>query len=189
MIDVTRLERVTNLAAGAHDPNGEWCVMEAAAFVAGEVWSDSPECVCPVIAAFLRDWNDGLPDDASRNRLLLPLIPRIINSRSPAAVAKRRSLLCLDWLIRVHTPAWLSLAKLTDDAESLRALPEITNGSDFSLIRSRVDAARAAARDAASDAARDAAREALRPTAALLQESALGLVERMLALGEGEGDG
>ncbi len=49
--------------------------MEAAAFIAGEPWSDHPACVCPVIAAFMRSWNDGL-SDKDRNRLLLPLIPK-----------------------------------------------------------------------------------------------------------------
>jgi hypothetical protein len=45
------------------------------------------------------------------------------------------------------------------------------------------DAARAAARAAAWDAARDAARDALRPTVVELQQSALRLLDRMIAAG------
>ena len=63
LVNQDRLASVTVLSAGAHSaPNGEFmaCVMEAAAFVAGEPWSDHPECTCPVIAAFMRGWNDGL---------------------------------------------------------------------------------------------------------------------------------
>ena len=37
------------------------CVMEAVAYVAGEPWTDRPECACPVISVLLRRWNDDLP--------------------------------------------------------------------------------------------------------------------------------
>lgn len=108
-----RLKKVMglNIKAGAHSPNSTFCVMEAVAFVAGESWSDHPECVCPVIATFLRSWNDGLPNDAERDRLLKSLIPLVVNTRNEA-LEEKRSLLCADWLVRVHTPAWLRLAWL-----------------------------------------------------------------------------
>ncbi len=81
-IDEAKLRRVKRLKfkSGSHDPpNGkmEACVMEAVSYVAGEVWSDHPECACPVIASFLRSWNDGLPNDAERTRLLRPLVTRL----------------------------------------------------------------------------------------------------------------
>ncbi|MEZ5421018.1 MAG: hypothetical protein R2708_27265, partial [Vicinamibacterales bacterium] len=82
-------------AGGHHGPDDGMCVMEAVAFVAGEPWSDHPACACPVIGAFLRAWNDGLPDD-ERDRLLRPLIPRLINTRSTRAVEQRRADLALD---------------------------------------------------------------------------------------------
>ncbi len=53
---------------GAHAPtttptgDRDLCIMEAVAFMAGEPWSDSPACASPVIAAFLRSWNDALSD-------------------------------------------------------------------------------------------------------------------------------
>ncbi len=77
-----RLARVAELKSGAHTANdgAAMCAMEAAAWVAGEPWSDHPECVCPVIGAFMRSWNDSLPDDR-RTALLLPLIPATIGTR------------------------------------------------------------------------------------------------------------
>jgi hypothetical protein len=55
MADVTeRLALIAPLAKGAHEDHEAMCVMEAVAFVAGEPWSDYPECACPVISAFLR---------------------------------------------------------------------------------------------------------------------------------------
>lgn len=63
IINELDLEQLT-LARGSHDPGGAaMCVMEASAFIAGEEWSDHPECVSPVIGAFLRTWNDQLDDD------------------------------------------------------------------------------------------------------------------------------
>ena len=59
-----------SLKSGAHSPNSTFCVMEAVAYVAGEPWSDKPECACPIISSLLRSWNDALPTDADRDRLL-----------------------------------------------------------------------------------------------------------------------
>jgi len=163
-----RLEKFEHwsLKSGAHSPDSTFCVMEAVAFVAGEKWSDSPECACPVISAFLRSWNDALPSDAERDRLLKPLIPMLVNTRKKSLELKR-SLMAADWLIRVHTPAWLRLAGLVKQAESLEQLPEITAMKQFPSIRGPIeavrqdaDAARAAARAASWAAARAAAEDA-----------------------------
>ena len=70
-----RLAALPPLSAGAHETEHEGaCVMEAVAYVAGEPWSDKPACACPVLGAFLRTWNDHLPTDADRDRLLRPLM-------------------------------------------------------------------------------------------------------------------
>src|SRR5215831_14318509 len=71
-----------SLKQGAHSPDSTFCVMEAVAFVAGEPWSDSPQCACPVISVFLRAWNDSLRTDADRDRLLKPLIPKLVGTRN-----------------------------------------------------------------------------------------------------------
>ena len=69
------IERLS-LQSGSHESLEKgMCVMEAAAYVAGEPWSDHPVCACPVITAFMIAWNDALPNDAERDRLLKPLIP------------------------------------------------------------------------------------------------------------------
>ena len=159
-----RLEKFENwsLKAGSHSPDSTFCVMEAVAYVAGEKWSDSPECACSVLSAFLRSWNDALPTDSDRDRLLKPLIPKLVNTRNKSLELKR-SLMAADWLIRVHTPTWLRLGGLTKQAESLEQLPKITAMKQFPSIRGPIEAVRqdaAAARDAARDAARAAARAA-----------------------------
>ena len=168
-------------------------VMEAAAFVAGEEWSDHPKCVCPVIGAFLRSWNDSLPSDEERDRLLKPLIVKVLNTRSTPEVESRRAWLVTDWLVRTCAPAWLTLVKdFESHAESLRGLPEIVTSElareHQPTIAAAWAAAGAAAGDAAGDAAwaaawaaaGDAAGAALQPTVTELQASALDLVDRMV---------
>jgi len=169
-------------------PTGErdMCIMEAVAFVAGEAWSDRPACASPVVAAFLRSWNDGISDD-DRDRLLPAAVwvPRLVGSRGDDATEERRAYLALDWLVRVHSPAWLDLVpSLAPHAAGLRALPEIVDMTTAGRAGDTVRAAGDAARDAAWDAARAAAGAALRPTVETLQQSAHGLLDRLLACGE-----
>jgi len=169
-IDLTNIV----LKQGSHAYRGQgMCAMEAAAYVAGEKHSDHPACVSPVIGAFMRSWNDSLPDDESRTRLLLPLIPKILNTAGSSDVEERRSWMAVDWMARTYAPAWLGLAGLTEHASALRALAPIVDAasaeaSNDALKAARAaagDAARAAAWDAASDAAWDAAWAATRAAA------------------------
>jgi hypothetical protein len=176
--------------------------MEAVAFVSGESWSDHPECACPVIGAFLRAWNDGLPDD-KRDKLMRPLIPLLIETKASNKIEQRRAVMAADWIIRFYTPAWLKLAGLSAHADALAALPEITDFAQCPSIMGVLNAARdgaAAARATAWDAARatawDAARAAawatarataratLAQTVSELQISALDLVHRMIAVSD-----
>ncbi len=172
-----RLQSITKLSSGSHKPtDGEMCVMEAVAYVAGERWSYRPKCACPVITNFMVDWNDDLPD-ADRTRLLAPLIPLLAGTRSTKAVAERRSYMALDWLIRVNTAKWLAMVpSLQDAAESLRDLDEIVDiaGATAAGVKARAAGAAAAWGDA-----RAAAGDALKPTSEWLQASAIDLVKRM----------
>ena len=180
-IDLGRLERIKALGRGQHKPpNGEFsaCVMEAVAYVAGEPWSDHPECACPVIGTFLRTWNDSLPDD-DRTALLLPLIPRLVGTRLTRATEVRRATMSADWLVREYTPAWLRLAGLISQADALAALPEIADFTDTPSLMPALIAARDSAA-AAWAAAVGAAWDALAGTARALQQSALRLVNRMI---------
>ena len=135
------------------------CVMEAVAYVAGEKHTDRPECACPVIAAFLRTWNDSITDDARRTELLAPLVPRLVGSRRTAAVEQRRADLALDWFVRVQTPAWLALSDtLRPHAAALRGLAPLTSAAACRSAQTTLDEARSAS--AAASAARVAAWDA-----------------------------
>ena len=202
------LER-KSLAHGQHPPDGIMCVMEAASYIAGEPWSDHPACVCPAITDFMIAWNDNLPDDAARDRLLKPLLGVIIGTRGGDALTTRRRWMGFDWLVREHCAAWMDLTPaLASHTSTLRSLPEINadtialcmpvlqearkasaaagdaarNASGDAAWAAAQAAAWNAARNAARDAAGDAARAALNPTVERLQASAQDLVRRMAAV-------
>ena len=182
------------LAAGGHDPGEQMCVMEAVAYVAGEPWSDHPECASKVIGAFMRSWNDTLPD--AERQMLKAYIPRLVGTAASAEVELRRSFMACDWLVRVFTPAWLDRAGLAGSARALEQLPELTTtelvDAALPIIRQAREDARAAAWDAAAAAAGDAAGaaawaaaraaawDALAETVTALQQSALELIDRMI---------
>ena len=178
-----RLAALPPLSAGAHEHVDEGaCFMEAVSYVAGEPWSDTPACACPVLGAFMRAWNDDLPE-ADRDRLLRPLVRRLVGSRSTPEVEARRSWLAMDWLVRTHAPAWLQLVPaLVPHADVLTDLSPIMDAQTATAHQSTFNAARDATEDAAGSAARAGA--ALQPTGASLQRSALDLVDRMLAEAE-----
>jgi hypothetical protein len=129
-----------SLKHGAHSPDSTFCVMEAAAWVAGEPWTDHPACVPKTIGAFFRTWNDYLPTDADRDRLLKPLIPRLIGLSKTSALEDKRALLCADWFVRNHLPRLLQLVKLAEHAENLEKLPEIKTYKHALAARAALDA-------------------------------------------------
>jgi hypothetical protein len=183
------------------------CLLEAAAYMAGEPWSDHPACVSPVLGAFGRALNDLLPDD--KRQALVPLVPRLIGTAGDGQ-DQVRGLMAADWLLRVYTPTWLRLAGLTDQAEALEGLPRQVSWDDVEAtvpvvreakVKASVagaaagavawdaawdvardvdwDAARDVARDVAWDAARDAARAAARDA---LQPTVIALQESAIKL-------
>jgi hypothetical protein len=170
------------LSRGKHAPSdGKMCMMEAVSFLAGEKFTDHPECVSPVIATFCRVWNDDL-QQSDRNRLLLPLMRDVIGTRTTYADEEIRSDMALDWLVRVHAPAFMDLTpKLRPHADALRSLSPVSREMDArsrAVVNSAMDAAaaRAAAGDAVAawDASRDAAGDAAGDAAVAAARAAAG---------------
>lgn len=142
-VDTSKLEGLS-LEKGAHtSPKDGMCVMEAVAFVAGERFSDNPQCASRVIGAFLRSWNDDLPSDEDRTRLLKPLIPRLVGTAAPYEIEERRAFLSIDWYIREFLPAWLDLLPTcTEDAATLRSLLPVVDLATLSAAAPLLEAAR-----------------------------------------------
>ena len=108
--------QTVRLARGKHPgPKSGVCVMELASMLAGEPFSDRPESVCPVIAAFLRTYNDGLDDH--RRQDLYRFAAEAVGTRSTRAVERARGDVALRWAEEhrqaapARTPASVAVAR------------------------------------------------------------------------------
>ena len=135
------------------------CAMEAVAWLAGESHTDNPECACPVISRNITTLNDRMPDDATRNKYLLPLIGGLIGSRLGRAVEIKRAFVAADYAVRVFAPLSLEACGLKKEAATLRKLKQIVDGKSALIgrdaarkIRAYASAAAYAAASAASAA-------------------------------------
>jgi hypothetical protein len=107
------------LAAGSHrNRTAGMCALEAVAWMAGESHSDEPRCVSPLLASFVRFWNDcGSTHD---RHALKPFLESLVNTRDGmdalrAAAAGR-------WIIEIAVPAWLAAAGHGRSAQSLASM-------------------------------------------------------------------
>jgi hypothetical protein len=84
------------LEAGRHRrPEDGACVMELASMLAHEPFSDHPESVCPVIAGFLRSYNDHT--EPGRRQDLYRYAAVAVGTRADAAIERVRAQMCLRW--------------------------------------------------------------------------------------------
>ena len=93
--------QTVRLSQGKHrGPEHGACVMELSSMLAGEAFTDRPRCVDPVIAGFLRTYNDGI--DESRRQELFPLAAEVVGTRAVAGVQAERARMCLAWAQEHH---------------------------------------------------------------------------------------
>jgi hypothetical protein len=84
------------LRKGRHDsPDRGACVIELASMLAGERFSDRPRSVCPVIAGFLRGYNDLLPDGEQDE--LYAYAARVVGTAAPGPVRRERARRLMAW--------------------------------------------------------------------------------------------
>src|SRR5436190_21789692 len=71
------------------------CVVELASMIGGERFSDRPDCVCPVIGAFLRSWNDRV-GYADRQHLET-YASRVVGTGGSRRMSRIRRDICLSY--------------------------------------------------------------------------------------------
>ena len=82
-------DALPTLSAGSHDSSaGEACVMEYVSLLAGEEWSDRPDCTHELLAHEARTTNDLLRD--SDRALLVPLIGRLFGTTDDSPELRAR---------------------------------------------------------------------------------------------------
>ena len=142
-VDIETFLKDLKLLRGSHRPDGEFCVMEAVAYVAGERWTDQPQCASPAIASIMRRINDVMTDD--ERQVLKPYIPSLVGTAASTAVEHKRAWMAADWCARVSAPRSLRRIGLVEEAERLEQLVQI-------IDRETSEAARPALRSAAAAA-------------------------------------
>jgi len=155
--------QTVRLSQGKHrDPDHGACVMELASMLAGEPFSDRPRCVDPVIAGFLRTYNDGIDD--RRRQDLYPLASSVVGSRSVPSVQAERARLCLHWAQSRYGTGRRGMRKLLPKRP---LLPDGRLGDDA----------------AGTLAGRVAVKQACKRRAEGAHEAAVAFVREMLAVG------
>src|SRR5215210_5510605 len=88
MAGVTSHQTV-RLSRGKHTaPDHGVCVMELASLLAGEPFTDRPQCASPVVGAFLRAYNDAVGDE--RRDDLYACAAAVVGTRGSDAVERAR---------------------------------------------------------------------------------------------------
>ena len=88
--------QTARLGPGRHDgPGAVVCIMELAAMLSGERFSDHPVSVCPVIGSLLRAYNDNIDD--RRRQDLYRYAAEAVFTRSDFPLQRRRAQIAIDW--------------------------------------------------------------------------------------------
>ena len=97
------LYQTIRLSRGKHgSPHSGACVMELASMLAGEPFTDQPHSVCPVIAGFMRAYNDACDD--RRRQDLLPFASAAVGTCGDVALTERRADACMRFTLQVRAP-------------------------------------------------------------------------------------
>jgi hypothetical protein len=153
--------QTVHLSRGKHfSPSDGACVMELASMLAGETFSDHPRSVCPVIAAFLRVYNDRIGDDLRQD--LYGLASLAVGTRACTAVRHRRIRMCTELVAEAQSEKRRGFWRLFGPRP---ICPGALNTADASGAAAAEVAARRAAREHGG------------------HEAALAFVERLIAAG------
>lgn len=97
--------QTVKLARGRHiTPDAGVCVMELSSMLAGEPFSDRPRSVSPVIAGFLRAYNDLIDD--RRRQDLFGCASDVIGTAGPRAVEEARAARLYSWGQQLRNDRW-----------------------------------------------------------------------------------
>lgn len=97
--------KTVKLARGRHvSPDAGVCVMELASMLAGEAFSDRPRSVSPVIAGFLRSYNDLVDDD--RRQDLYGCAAEVLNTFGSREVEIARAARLQRWGEGLRAERW-----------------------------------------------------------------------------------
>ena len=133
IVPVFRLRR-----GHSDDPSQGACAMDAVNWLVHGKHGDAPECACPIVAAYVIQGNDEMPDDIRQR--LLGYLHRIAGSRNADSENARLRVLVLA-AVRTFVPLALDATGLTVEATKLRLLPDDTEFEDLEIATRATEAA------------------------------------------------
>jgi hypothetical protein len=88
--------QTARLGPGRHDgPGAVVCIMELAAMLSGERFSDHPISVCPVVGSLMRAYNDNIDD--RRRQDLYRYAAEAVFTRGDFSLQRRRAQIAIAW--------------------------------------------------------------------------------------------
>ena len=136
-----RSHQTVTIRRGKHaSPDRGACVVELASMLAGERFSDHPPTVCPVIAGFLRGYNDLMPEQDLPE--LYPIAARIVGTAGPKWVRRERARRLIEWSRVPDGRARRRRFYLRFETWDLIALPAVKAALRLDPERRRVEVAR-----------------------------------------------
>jgi len=136
-----RSHQTVTIRRGKHaSPDRGACVVELASMLAGERFSDHPPTVCPVIAGFLRGYNDLMPEQDLPE--LYPIAARIVGTAGPKWVRRERARRLIEWSREPEGRGRRRRFYLRFETWDLVALPAVKAALRLDPERRRVEVAR-----------------------------------------------
>ena len=136
-----RSHQTVTIRRGKHaSPDRGACVVELASMLAGERFSDHPPTVCPVIAGFLRGYNDLMPEQDLPE--LYPIAARVVGTAGPKWVRRERARRLIEWSREPDGRARRRRFYLRFETWDLIALPAVKAALRLDPERRRVEVAR-----------------------------------------------
>src|SRR5690606_35259 len=90
-------------------------------------FADDHPSISRVIRAYVMSLNDAWDDE--QRQVLKPFAAKILCTATGDADEQTRAWMAVDWLVRVHTPAFLRLAGLEEHARALEGLARIADAT------------------------------------------------------------
>lgn len=147
------------LKHGSHNRNvdgREFCGMEFVAKLAGEPWTDDPQCTHPVLSAYVRALNDSTwASDQERTRVLLPLIARVFGTRNLPISVARIAEATIREIVPLALESAASIHPMPEHAETMRRAAGDCRSVPAAHAAYAADAAAAAAAAARAARAKD----------------------------------
>ena len=151
---ISNIPNLPALSKGSHtEDSQEMCAMELVAFMERLPHSDSPTCTCPVLASYVRELNDRMPNDQRQD--LKQVLPMLVGTTNPSLVQARAEYFAMQAVTKIVPLALVGIIDqaLIDDMRTAENLEDAARASYAARDAADVYIKVVAARDTTTDVA------------------------------------